>query len=140
MKLFSRAAVAAGLALAGLSASAQFQVANSTGGQQVAGAPIAQAISSVNQIANNAQYTAYNAQNTANYGVEVAGAARNTANYAQAVASDAQAQANAARNRVEYTAWYNWSYTRAAAISACMATGANPVYCTIVNDSTWPAP
>lgn len=140
MKMKRLAGAVLTLALS-LSAHAQtYQVANSTGGQQVAGAPIAQAISTVNQIANNAQYTANVATNTANYAQYTAGVANNTANYAQAVASDAQAQANAARSRVEYTAWYNWAYTRAAAISSCMAVGGNPIYCQAVNDTTWPAP
>ncbi len=127
--------VGAALALAlGLSAHAQqLQIADSTGGRQIAGAPIAQAISAVNIVASDAKATA-------NWAGDVAGSARNTANYAQAVASDAQAQANAARSRVEYTAWYNWSYTRSAAISACMATGGNPVYCSVVTDSSFPAP
>lgn len=141
LNFVARAVAVVLVAMGSLSVSAQsYQVANSTGGQQVAGSPIANAISVVNQIANNAQGTANNAQSTANWSSQVAQNANNVAYSAQGTANDAWNRANNAQARANYVGWYNWNYTRATAISNCMATGGNPVFCTVMADSQYPAP
>ncbi|EJL79290.1 alanine-zipper protein [Variovorax sp. 2RAF20] len=118
MKMNPWAGAALVLTLA-FSAHAQtYQVANSTGGQQVAGAPIAQSIAYVTSLANNAQGTANNAQSTANWSGQVAQDARQAANNAQAVASNAQGVANRALNGVNV----DYEYIVITAANSCAAT------------------
>ena len=123
---------------AGAQAQILYEVANSTGGQQVAGVGIDQA--AIYGGINDARGRAQNAQGMAEWAGQTAQSASQVAATAQGTASYAVGRAADARARADYTAQYNWSYTRAAAISACMATGASPAYCAVVNDSTFPPP
>lgn len=115
-----------------------FAVADSTGGRQIAGVGIDQA--AIYNGINDARGRAQNAQGMAEWAGQTAQSASQVAAAAQGTASYAVGRAADARARADYVAWYNWNYTRAAAISACMATGASPAYCAVVNDSTFPPP
>lgn len=138
MKPLVGAALALALCLSAHAQGVSFAVADSTGGRQIAGVGIDQAaiyngISDARGRAQNAQGMAEWAGQTAQSASQVASAAQGTASYAVGRAADARA-------RADYTAWYNWNYTRATAISNCMATGGNPVYCSAMADSMYPAP
>lgn len=88
---------------------------------------IANQISYATTAAYNAQSSANNAQNTANYAVAVGSNAQNTANYAVAVGNNAQATANgaagtaaaaaAAAGRGAITGDYNFNGSRGLCIS-----------------------
>lgn len=138
MKMNPLAGAALALALSLSSHAQQLQIADSTGGRQIAGVGIDQAaiyngISDARGRAQNAQGMAEWAGQTAQSASQVASAAQGTASYAVGRAADARA-------RADYTAWYNWQYTRNTAIAGCMATGGNPIYCTVAADSMYPAP
>ena len=92
-------AAAGAMACAAMPVAAQnFMVANSTGGYQVAAAPINQIVANLNNSIWTAQSTANNATNTANYAVAVGSNAQATANWAGDVASNANNTANNAWN------------------------------------------
>jgi hypothetical protein len=116
-----------------VSASAQtFLVANSTGGSQVAAAPINQVVANLQSNINNAQYTANVANNQANYATAVGNNAQNSANYAQGLASNAQNTANAVAGRVDAT-WDLAIRDCALALGGLQAIA----YCQIVNPRPW---
>jgi len=132
MKMNPLAGAALVLTLAFGAHAQTYQVANSTGGQQVAGAPIAQSIAYVNSVANNAQGTANNAQSTANWSGQVAQDARQIAN-------NAQGTANWAANGVNVS--YNYIISTAA--SSCAASMGNLSYlpyCTALALANMPHP
>lgn len=115
LKTVSRAlqvlAAAGVMACAAMPAAAQnFMVANSTGGYQVAAAPINQIVANLNSsittvagtanyavaVGNNAQWSANNAQSTANWAGDVASNANNTANNAWNTANSIAGRVDAA--------------------------------------------
>ena len=109
LKTVSRAlqvlAAAGVMACAAMPVAAQnFMVANSTGGYQVAAAPINQIVANLNNSVWNAQNTANNATSTANFAVAVGNNAQATANWAGDVASNATNTANNANNTAN-NAW-----------------------------------
>lgn len=116
----------------------QYQIADSTGGHQTGGIGIDQA--AIYGGINDARGRAMNTQSHAEWAGQTAQSASQVAAAAQGTASYAVGRAADARARADYVASYNWNYTRAAAISACMAIGAPPAYCAVVNDSTFPPP
>lgn len=130
MKPLVGAALAFALALSLGAHAQQFQIADSTG-SRTAGVGIDQA--AIYGGINDARGRAMNAESQAVWAAQAAQSAQGTASYAVGRAADARA-------RADYVAWYNWNYTRATAISNCMATGGNPVYCSAMADAMYPAP
>jgi hypothetical protein len=138
MKMNQLAGAAMAFALSLGAHAQQLQIADSTGGRQTAGIGIDQ--SAIYNGINDARGRAMNAQGMAEWAGQAAQNASQVASAAQGTASYAVGRAADARARADYTAWYNWNYTRATAISNCMATGGNPIYCTVAADSMYPAP
>lgn len=150
LKTVSRAlqvlAAAGVMACAAMPVAAQnFMVANSTGGYQVAAAPINQIVANLNNSVWNAQNTANNATNTANYAVAVGNNAQATANWAGDVASNATNTANNANNTAN-NAWNTANAiagrtdsTWTLALSTCrLAMGGDPFNtCAINNPRPW---
>ncbi|MDN8616509.1 hypothetical protein [Variovorax ginsengisoli] len=118
-KLIARPfAVAAIAAACAVPAFAQLQVANSTGGSQVALAPINAIVSTLNSNIWSAQNTANVANNVANVANNAAWNAQSTANNANAVAQNAQATADKGVYYGDAAWWYAWE----AASASCAAT------------------
>jgi hypothetical protein len=126
----------AGIALAlasALSAHAQtYLVANSTGGNQVAAAPINQIVANLQSNINRAQNTATDAGNQAYYATTVGNNAQNSANYAQGLASNAQYTANVVAGRVDAT-WDLGIRDCALSLGGLQAIA----YCQAVNPRPW---
>ena len=126
----------AGAALAvtlAFSAHAQtYLVASSTGGNQVAAAPLNQIVATLQSNINRAQSTATDASNQAYYATTVGNNAQNTANYAQGAANNAQHTANVVAGRVDAT-WELAIRDCALALGGLQAIA----YCQIVNPRPW---
>lgn len=126
MKFIARPlSVAAIAAACAVPAFAQLQVANSTGGSQVALAPINAIVSTLNTNIWSAQVTANNATNVANVANNAANNAQSTANNASATASWAGQVAVSAQDTANKgVAWGDaaWWYAWEAASASCAAT------------------